>query len=415
MNKKTIFLSLLLLLVGCSSQPSNSNTATPPSIPTSPSNPVTPPSTSDCETGDTGDISTSIPPISDSTDVTVTMNIAEINEYAATLEESQIGQKVTFNCVYLKKITDNTDKVMLVADDSDAYLYVRVSNGLWTTSMENNYLNYDYRITGNIMKYLGHTEIKFESLERLGTANIEIDLSKLTENKNSLGEVYDEFALLTLSNKYNGIGKIVTFDGKLIATDRSDANTKGVYYDGTNVITVINTTKVGTESDFGKTFRITGSLSVLKSSPAILLLKSEIINDEVSLNIDTNNIVNPSYFKKWNTLSDKMNPPSFSDYGVLYKTTGYVKSDDMNGKYYLGVVDDSNGSLSDNGVSTSISGVFLMNNLNMNDNDLSYSIFAPYFIDEIPVTFCFTLFQFETSWHGWKVMPIDSTVPVIEI
>lgn len=349
----------------------------------------------------------------DSTEIIETKTIKEINEMGALLNEGETGNKVNFKGTYIKKISDNSDKIMLFAD-SQAYIYVRVPSSKWTDYLDNRYLDVSYDVTGTLTKKNGNIELDYLSLSNISDL-VTVNYETISEKKNSIAEVYEEFSKLTLTEKFSGIGKIVTVEGQLIATESEDANKKCVIYDDNNVITIINDKKIADPKEIGKTFKITGSLSVLKSSPALLLLDKEIINNETQeINTESAKEVKPSYFSKWYTLSDHMTPPALNDYSFLYTTTGYVKSNDIGGKYYLGVVDTPTGTLKFQSNERSIKGFFLKNNLNLDDNSIVYSPFLPYFEETFPVTFCFTMHQFETQWHGWKMFPIDSTIPLVE-
>ena len=119
----------------------------------------------------------------------------------------------------------------------------------------------------------------------------------------------------------------------------------------------------------------------------------------------------PSYFSKWYNVSDYINNPSFDDFAKLYKVTGYVQDNkDITTAYNLGLVDEVNDSLSDVGIKKSIKGVFLMNNLSMSESDLSYSKFAPFYVNEEKITVYVSLHQFDTNNHGWKVFAIEDSI-----
>jgi hypothetical protein len=91
--------------------------------------------------------------------------------------------------------------------------------------------------------------------------------------------------------------------------------------------------------------------------------------------------------------------------------TGYVQDNkDITTAYNLGLVDEVNDSLSDVGIKKSIKGVFLMNNLSMSESDLSYSKFAPFYINEEKITVYVSLHQFDTNNHGWKVFAIENSI-----
>ena len=282
----------------------------------------------------------------------------------------------------------------------------------WTDYLKNRYYNCYYEVNGIISK-INNIELKYENLKNITDTPSNFDYSSITENKQSLSEVEEEFNNITLNNKLNGVGKIVTFEGTIIATDRSDANQKVVVYDGEKVLTIIDNKKICESNSIGNKYIFTGSLSVLHGSPAIWLLSSSYVS---KTNLELNNYkeVVPSYFKKWYYLSNNQNAPAYNEFFTLFKVTGYVKyNTDFTTKYDLGLVDDENGTLSDQNITRSIDGIFLMNNLSLNkQNEINNSIFFEHLNKK--VTVYVTLHQFETNNHGWKVFPVDSTLNVIE-
>lgn len=312
--------------------------------------------------------------------------------------------------MYVKTISDNNDKLMLFVDET-GYIYVRVNN--WTDYLKNRYYNCYYEVNGIISKINNNIELKYVNLKNITDTPSNFDYSSITENKQSLSEVEEEFNKITLNNKYNGVGKIVTFEGTIIATDRSDANQKVVVYDGEKVLTIIDNKKICESNSIGNKYIFTGSLSVLHGSPAIWLLSSSYVS-KTNLELNNYKAVVPSYFKKWYYLSNKQNAPAYNEFFTLFKVTGYVKyNTDFTTKYDLGLVDDENGTLSDQNITRSIDGIFLMNNLSLNkQNEINNSIFFEHLNKK--VTVYVTLHQFETNNHGWKVFPVDSTLSVIE-
>ena len=337
-------------------------------------------------------------------------NIQQIKELGKNLNNGETLNEIIFQGMYVKTITDNNDKLMLFVDET-GYIYVRVSN--WSSYLDNRYYNCYYEVNGIISKVNNNIELKYVNLKNITDTASTFDYSSITENKQSLSEVEEEFNKITLNNKYNGVGKIVTFEATVIATDRSDANKKAVVYDGERVLTIIDNKKICEANSIGNKYIFTGSLSVLHGSPAIWLLSSKYVS-KTDLEFNNYKEVVPSYFKNWCGLSDHLNPPSYNEFFTLFKVTGYVKyNNDLKDKYDLGLVDNENGSLSDQNVTRTIAGIFLMNNLSINkQSEADNSIFFENLNKK--VTVYVTLHQFETNEHGWKVFPIDSTLSVIE-
>lgn len=416
MKKKSLIFLLSILLIGCSDvttssfndsslTTSSSSSETSSSITTSEassSNNTSESTSSESSSSNTSESSSSEETIKN-------YSIKQINEIGNKLNNDEIGEKVIFNATYVKMMTDNFDKLMLFVDETD-YLYVRVPSSQYNDYLKNRYTNCLYEVIGNISKVYDHVEVNYISLKNITTTSEKVDYSKVIDKKTNINEVIDEFKLLTLNKKNNALGKIVSVEGTVIASEYTDSNKKVVIYDGNNVLTIVNDKKIVNKDDVNKKYRFVGALSVLKGSPALWYLDSEFIKNEET---EYHNFeeVTPSYFSKWYNVSDYINNPSFDDFAKLYKVTGYVQDNkDITTVYNLGLVDKVNDSLSDVGIKKSIKGVFLMNNLSMSESDLSYSKFAPFYVNEEKITVYVSLHQFDTNNHGWKVFAIEDSI-----
>ena len=336
----------------------------------------------------------------------------EINELGANLANNTQGIKVKFNAMYVKNITDNNDHLFLFVD-ADSYLCVRFTQSQYTDHIKNRYTYCYYDVVGTVTKVNNNVEVAYESLTNTTTTKTTYDYSNITSNKTTIKSIYDDMSNITLNNKYNGIGKIVTFSGVVMATDRDDAQKKAVLYDNHNVITVIGESAITSADSVGIIqLKITGIVSILKGQPAILLLDNKA--ETKTINIDYSNVVekSPSYFSKWYNVGGRVSNPSFADFSVMYKINGYVNDDESRTtKYYFGLTDTEDGKLSDNNVSTSIKGVYLMNYQGLSESDLTRNtnkaIVDAY---KTNVDVCASLYQFDTNNHAWKMFMVDSTL-----
>ena len=244
-------------------------TATPTSSKTSTSVTPTSTKTSSETTTSTPKTTTSTPTSTKTSTSTITSTkeeklytLSEIIEIGEVLDNNKTGIEVKFSALYVKKITDNNDILMLFVDD-DSYLNLRVSQNQITEHIRNRYTYCYYNVTGIVSKLNGVVEVNYKSIENKTTTPISsYDFSNITKKVDSIEDLYKEYDNITLNDKYNGTGIIVTFDGALIATDRSDSNTKGVFTDYKHVVTVIAEKSLST-SNIGKTLKITGILKSL--------------------------------------------------------------------------------------------------------------------------------------------------------
>ena len=342
-------------------------------------------------------------------------SIKDIFTLGENVKENEIGDLVQFEATYLRGIamTRSSEDLMLFADE-ESYIYLRLPYAKYTGYLANRYIMQEYQVTANITKVNNQIELTLN--DSLTTQESVINLSSSTsynqeqvsEVKSALWELIEDFNAIPLNNKQYGSGKIVTVTGQVVATEYKDANKKCVIYDGTNIVTIINSSKIVGQYDIGTTIEVTGILNMEVSCPAILMLSSKVKADvSKDLNMTNYEEVKPSYFKDWNLTSDNMKTPSVNNFMKLYKTTGYITDDkDRTNAYYIGAVDSAFDKLSDVGIKTSIGGFYLMNHLNISDRDFSYSGFYGFYDKLEPVTFYFTLFGFDTQNHAWKCFPV---------
>ena len=345
------------------------------------------------------------------TNVEKTYTLAEINDIGKALENDTTGIKVKFNAMYVKTITDNNDHLMLFVDN-DSYLCVRVESEYYTKHLQNRYKYCYYDVEGVVSKKNNSVEVVYENLTNSTTTPSTYDYSNVTSTKSSIKEVYDEIKTISLNEKYNGVGKIVTFRGVVLATDRDDANSKAVLYDNNHVITVINDKKIcDAKEDLNKEFEITGIVNVLKGQPAVLALDFK--SKAKTINVDYSNVceVTPSYFSKWYHTSKNISDPSYDDFAKLYSIRGYVNIDNSRtSSYYFGLTDNANGNLSDSGTTKSIKGVYLMNYQNQKEKTSYNEKIVDAYNNEDLINVYASLYQFDTSNHGWKMFMVDDTL-----
>lgn len=417
MKKYIPILLTTLLLISCGTNPSDSTSEGFSSIPAT-SDSSSFPNSSSTLPDSSPTINSSSNGNSSTLDTPIPCTIGEILQKGSMLKNEEIGEKVIFHATYLRAValSRSNEDLMYFADAHD-YIYMRVPYSEFQGYLANRYVNQEYEVIGYVTKLNDVVELTYEKVTNLSSPT-SCNLKEVSEQKNSLQEVYDDFAKIPLNTKYYGSGKIVTFDGQLIATEYTESNKKAVFYDGTNTISVVHSSKITEKTDIGKHFTITGILNIEVSSPAVLLLDIEqksSQNDTIVINDEAVEKVETDYFSKWNTTSKYMNPPSVYDYGKLYQTTGYIRDDtSRTNAYYVGIVKTSTSSLSDSGITKSIGGLYLMNHQNMSETSFSYSPFYSYYGEDIPVTIYFSLFSFDTNNHAWRIFAIESHVPSLE-
>lgn len=336
------------------------------------------------------------------------VEIASLSEIKQMENELAINEEkiIHFQAFYVKAITDNMDKLMLFVDDT-GYITVRVIGG-FDTFLKNRYLNCKYDVLATIKRNDSTFLITYNSLSNLTSTPVKVDYDNITKRLEAIGLLYDTMDDIKLTDKGNGVGQIVTFKGTVIATDRTDANSKAVFYDNQNVITVIGDKKVcDGKTDLFKSFEVTGIISILKGAPAVLLLDITTSSEEITIDYHNAITVSPSYFSKWYHVSNKINDPSFADYSKLYLVSGYVNIDTGRSNLNFGLTDNAADTLNDNGIKTSVKGIYLMNYQNQTvltkENEAIYDAYNK----KVRVSCYVSLHQFDSNNHAWKVFMID--------
>lgn len=342
--------------------------------------------------------------------------LKEIQDNGKKLVNDTQGELISFEAKYVKVMTDNNDKLMMFVDET-SYIYVRVSNNDYKGYLENRYLDCDYYVEGYLSKINDRVEVNYVNLSNITSSPSDFDYSLIAEHKDSIYDVANELNDLTLSKKYNAVGKIVEVEGVVISTEYNESNKKITIYDEKNVITIVNNKTICSKDSIGNKYKFYGALSILNGAPALWYLDSTFIEkcELFSLSFESSSSVNPSYFSSYYNVSNKVNNPTIYDFVTLYKVTGYVKTNsDITTKYSLGMVDTYSSSLSDNGIKTSIKGIFLMNNLSLDLKDIEYSPYYDYFDENVLISTYASLYQFDTQNHGWKMFGIDSMITINE-
>ncbi|MCH5172016.1 MAG: hypothetical protein J1F31_04260 [Erysipelotrichales bacterium] len=444
MKHKLLLVALLLTLTSCgSSIPSISNSVSTSPDSTNIENSVSDPSnsneTSNIPTSnesseevskETPSVTPSVTPPSISNSQSTPnelkeLSIEQIRSLGKALNDNEVGDLVRFKATYLRTVTmSRSNEDLMYFADENSYIYLRVAYANYTGYLANRYTNQEYIVTANVAKVDGVIELAFnkdigakESVVNCGeNVSTTVNFENVSEVKDSIISMVSDFESIQLNKKKSGSGKIVTFTGQLIATDREDANKKAVFSDGTGVISVIADEKkfVGAE-DIGNYYRIIGIMNIEVTSPAILHLSSTFIKDEVEIDVSNAKIVEPDFLKAKYIIGDKYYSPSIREYLSLYKTTGYIVDNSKYNRdnYYLGIAKENKGSLISDSSSSSIksvSGLFLMNHYNISERSFSYSPLYDYYISDSQIELYFTIHQFYSQDHGWKVFPIEAIV-----
>ncbi len=442
MKRKTILFTLLFILASCNNT-SSASTPVSPIPPTSIIEPSTSHNTSDVPSiGDSTSPSTSVTQPSTSTSTSTSTSVApkpteltikEALTLGNTLSDNTVGDLVKIKATYIKKITlSRSNEDLMYFADNDSSIYLRVDYTYFDNDkLKNKATNTEYYVTANISKNNGVVELKYNttlgktSVTEISNVDPSVNLENISESKDSIHDLVSDFNAIPLDKKKCGTGKIVTIVGQVLETEYTSSNEKAILGDGTGVITVISENKFVTHaSDIGKYYAVTGILNIQVTSPALLYLSSSYVTPsdatiEESIDVSNARVVAPDFLKSKYILDGKYYSPTIEEYMTLYSTSGYIvrtKKYSTSPNMYMGIANENNGDLitDSNGIK-SVKGLFLMNHYNLTERSFGYSPLADYFYENVKIEeMFFTIHQFNSQDHGWKVFPIEALVEPLE-
>lgn len=442
MKRKTILFTLLFILASCNNT-SSASTPVSPIPPTSIIEPSTSHNTSDVPSiGDSTSPSTSVTQPSTSTSTSTSTSVApkpteltikEALTLGNTLSDNTVGDLVKIKATYIKKITlSRSNEDLMYFADNDSSIYLRVDYTYFDNDkLKNKATNTEYYVTANISKNNGVVELKYNttlgktSVTEISNVDPSVNLENISESKDSIHDLVSDFNAIPLDKKKCGTGKIVTIVGQVLETEYTSSNEKAILGDGTGVITVISENKFVTHaSDIGKYYAVTGILNIQVTSPALLYLSSSYVTPsdatiEESIDVSNARVVAPDFLKSKYILDGKYYSQTIEEYMTLYSTSGYIvrtKKYSTSPNMYMGIANENNGDLitDSNGIK-SVKGLFLMNHYNLTERSFGYSPLADYFYENVKIEeMFFTIHQFNSQDHGWKVFPIEALVEPLE-
>ena len=419
-----------LIIAGCTSSPSKKkrSSSTEPTTqssveqttsstnqssqvaPTS-ANPTSQSSASQTSSGTTQSSSTSTAPI------------VQLQKIGTIKSERKIGELVSFQATYLRKITLNNDAVLLFADET-GYIGFRCI----TTSdyINNTYRFHECKVTGKLVETDNALELAHDSsFGDLKASVVRLDDSTpLSYDENnttlpiqlsSIHQIQEKSALLVQDNKHNAYGEIVRFTAQYANYEDDNSKQKCMFIDNAGESIVIiqdNDTQGGHKltplmevENIGKWFELTGLISIKTSIPAILAWTctyvSKPVEDEESFDVtnatEVTNEVSTNIFKG-NLTTDHFKALNNQDYFYLYHAEGWVYDDG----YSAGFVLTEGGTMPVDGTNTRKGFYFV------NGTKYTFDEFAGSKID-----IWFKIESYNTSKHVWKIFLIESLLPQV--
>ena len=349
--------------------------------------------------------------------------VVELQKIATIKSEHKVGELVSFQATYLRKITMNNDAVLFFADET-GYIGFRC-----TTSSD--YINNTYRfreckVTGKLTQTDNAYELAYDSsfgslndsVVRLGDSTpLSYDEANTTlpTQLTSIHQIEEKSALLVQDSKSNAYGEIVRFTAQYANYEDDNSKQKCMFIDnaGESIVIIQDNDSVGGHKltplmevgNIGKWYELTGVISIKSSIPAILAWTCTYVSKtpeeettfDVSHATEVTTEVSTKIFKG-NLTSDKFSPLDIQDYFYLYHAQGWVYDDGVSAGFTL----VENGTIPVDGKNTRKGFYFV------NGTKYSFDEFAGSKID-----IWFKIESYNTSNHIWKIFLIESLLPQV--
>ena len=294
--------------------------------------------------------------------------ISEIREYISAHPKTPdkwgnwINDKVTvtFTGLAVAKIDmvktaddfgDNiTNPGKVIMADSTGYIgaasSVKLDTQLWK-KVKDNQCDPDskYIVTGHISYYRGNPEIYVTSCTHDTKLNVTWNPAALSSGVISIAQFYENACNVDYNCAGHGYGQIYKLEGVRCHEYKSDGQHLDMckVTDGTKNLN-INAYNIPTKMSPGSIYNITGIISLHNYSPIIVAFIVEKVEGEAP-SFDYKSVATEITLENLSKISgnqkDTMTryPGVVNNFGVIYKTTGYINAITENGLYYVGISD----------------------------------------------------------------------------
>ena len=365
---------------------------------------------------------TSITPTSGSTSSTPTPVITT-QKIGTILSERKIGELVSFQATYLRKITLNNDAVLMFADETGYIGFRCVTNSDY---INNTYRFHECKVTGKLVETDNCLEVAYDS----SFGDLKASMVRLSDSTplsydevnttlpiqlTGIDQIEEKAGSLKQDNKHHAYGEIVRFTAQYAQNEDDNSNTKTLFVDdkGKSIVIIQDSDATAghrlqplmDENNFGKWYELTGIISIRSSIPAVLawtctyVPKSETEESEfdVTYATDVTETVATEIFKG-NLTQDHFRALDNASYFKLYHAEGWVVSDN----YSYGFTLKEGGKLTPDGTNT-IKGFYFVNGVKY-----SFEEFEGTKID-----IWFKIESYNTQHHIWTIFLIQSLLPQV--
>ena len=304
---------------------------------------------------------------------------------------------------YKLLFADQTGYIYVKADE---ITYDKVENGIGDT----------YRIVGNPSLYVGEAEVVL--INYYSASAMDIDLSTLAEEVESLAEVHSYISSLRLNSKGVAFSKIIQFDAKYIG---KAANAVLLFTDGENAIYLHGDSYIGNRFTLNASYRLFAAATMFNFRPGVEFLDRTSI-DDLAINLDISELAtitgNELYNYQYETDENATYPNYSSKFTTLMRFEGYVNYYFKNGEGNVVLTDAFRSDTYDTYQGAANAKTIFVNNDNCmdlySDYDYSRCPFDEYFVIEpvkIEVVFMPYLWNTKKYWQGFFLI---DTINVIE-
>ena len=202
-----------------------------------------------------------------------------------------------------------------------------------------------YIVTGHISYYRGNPEIYVTSCTYDTKLDVTWNPAALSSGVITLTQFYENACNVDYNCAGHGYGQIYRLEGVRCHEYNSDGQHLDMYKvtDGTKNLNV-NAYNISTKMSAGSIYNITGIISLKNYSPIIIAFSIEKV-EGVAPAFDYASIATETTLANLRTISgdqdDTMTryPNLVNNFGIIYKTTGYINAITENGLYYVGISD----------------------------------------------------------------------------
>lgn len=353
---------------------------------------------------------------SDSIPELESQTIAEIRVLSLACETiaNEVGvgissEYVKFSGKLLARLDSATSKsaygkqYKLLFADTTGYIYVSADDAVYDKLEAK--IGSSYQIIGSPSYYIGAAEVVLSSYSSV--AAIDVDLSTLAEDAESLADVHAHASSLRLNNKGVAFSKLVAFDA--VYFGKADDSVL-LFIDADNAVYVHGNRYIGSQFTPGNSYRLITAITMFKFRPGVEFLEKTAI-DKMEIEVDLESLTAAELY---NYQFEVDKAPSYPDYSSkftkLYAHIGYANYYFKDGDAYVVLEDTYN----ENMYSTyqgarSAKALFLKNDNCVDlytESDFSNCPFDQYITDEpvqIMTIFMPYLWNDLDYWQGFAV------------